>query len=174
MGGPVSPQTIVLLHRSSSRLHFGETTVCGKLRFVADLDAVAAALENGAAKPEEYRLFMGYAGWAPQQLQGECDENTWLVAEGEEAAAELAMAPVPAGGHGMRDHLWAGALQKLGGEHAHFAQLAAVGTEMAHEVREELWHRALGIGVCENAVKPIVITVPEQEQEASEDHADDV
>ena len=145
--------------------------MCGELRFVADLDAVEAALDNGVAQPEEYRLFMGYCGWAPGQLQGECDENTWLVAEGEAAAAELAMTPVRSG---MREQVWAGALCKMGGEHAQLARLATVDVQEQASA-DELWHRALGIGVCANSINPIVITVPELEYEATEpgDHADD-
>ena len=40
------------------------------------------ALASGMATPDEYRLFMGYAGWAPSQLEGECANNTWFAAEG--------------------------------------------------------------------------------------------
>lgn len=32
---------------------------------------------------QEMKLLMGYAGWSPGQLEGECEEGAWVVADGD-------------------------------------------------------------------------------------------
>ena len=168
VGGPVAPQSLLLLHCSTARMHFGETTVAGNIRFTSDLDGVQKAIESGLATADEYRLFMGYAGWAPTQLEGECDLNTWLVAEGDEAAETLVRAPVT---RDLRAEMWSEVLRHMGGEHAEFAQLASRGGFMEPDVREELLTRSLGLGLCCN-LNTIDLTPPDPEQEPVE--ADDM
>ena len=148
-------------------MHFGETTVAGNIRFTSDLDGVQKAIDSGVAAADEYRLFMGYAGWAPTQLEGECDLNTWLVAEGDQVAERLVGAPVT---RDLRAEMWAEVLTRMGGEHAEFAQLATHGRSMEQDVREELLTRSLGLGLCCN-LNTIDLTPPDPEQQPVE--ADD-
>lgn len=67
VGGPVSTEIVLGLTRDGA----GVTSV--------DLDAVTS---GGTAPPEPLRLFAGYAGWAPGQLEGELALDAWLVLDG--------------------------------------------------------------------------------------------
>lgn len=67
VGGPVSTEIVLGLTREGD----GVTSV--------DLDAVTS---GGAPAPGPLRLFAGYAGWAPGQLEGELALDAWLVVEG--------------------------------------------------------------------------------------------
>eukprot|EP00937_MAST-01D_sp_MAST-1D-sp2_P000608 g608.t1 len=168
VGGPVSPRSLMLLHRSSGRVHYGELNVTGDVRFTASLDGVRAALASGAAAPGEYRLFMGYAGWAPGQLQGECDSNTWFVGEGETAVEQLVSAPVRVD---MRDELWGGAMRRFGGEYVKFAQVAALdGASVPETVRVELLNRGLGLGLCFNSNAIDMSPATREDREADLEH----
>ena len=55
------------------------------------LDAAKALIAAGKAKREDFWLFVGYAGWAPQQLQGEVERDSWFLAQASGGAllAEL-------------------------------------------------------------------------------------
>lgn len=50
------------------------------------------ALEQGPADPAELRLFIGYAGWAPGQLDYEMARGSWRVLP---ASGELVFAEMP-------------------------------------------------------------------------------
>ncbi len=70
-GGPVEPSALLGLTREAG----------GRARM--------AALEEGPAENSELRLFSGYAGWGPGQLDAEIAEQAWWVlpAEPEDAFA---------------------------------------------------------------------------------------
>ena len=37
--------------------------------------AIEHAIDNGEAAPGDFRLFCGYTGWGPDQLEGEIEQN---------------------------------------------------------------------------------------------------
>jgi putative AlgH/UPF0301 family transcriptional regulator len=43
------------------------------------LDAAQRLVKAGLAKPTDFWVFCGYAGWGPQQLMGELDRNSWYM-----------------------------------------------------------------------------------------------
>lgn len=104
VGGPVAPQAVVAL--------------------AAFVDPDEAALmvvdELGLVDPERtdvtvhaLRVYAGYAGWAPGQLEAEIQAEGWFV----EAADSL---------DPFRDgDLWSTALQRKGGEYALLASMPA-------------------------------------------------
>jgi putative transcriptional regulator len=66
VGGPVAPGTAIALGRST------------------DVEPVVGAfgmvdLEEEPATWRDVRLFSGYAGWGPGQLEAEVDEDAWIV-----------------------------------------------------------------------------------------------
>ncbi|MGQ0849676.1 MAG: YqgE/AlgH family protein [Actinomycetota bacterium] len=67
--------------------------------------------DPAAANPGEVRVFSGYAGWGPGQLEGELSEGAWLVVRAE--AADI-FTDEPEG-------LWGKVLRRQGGRLAMLA-----------------------------------------------------
>ncbi len=81
-GGPVATDAVIALAR---RRHadFARAEVESFVRIVGDLGTVDLAddpLRIGAAL-ESLRVFGGYAGWAPGQLEGELEQGAWFVVD---------------------------------------------------------------------------------------------
>ncbi|NNH23480.1 YqgE/AlgH family protein [Pseudokineococcus marinus] len=79
----------------------GVRRIIGALGLV-DLDAVPADVSRSASG---LRIFAGYAGWSPGQLEGEVAEGSWLVLDAEPSDAVTSR---PAG-------LWADVLRRQPG-----------------------------------------------------------
>ena len=82
-GGPVSPTSAICLGRG--RLHRAAAAAYSELEGVpggavgtVDLDASPADV---AAVVERVRVFAGYAGWSPGQLEAEVADGAWWVLE---------------------------------------------------------------------------------------------
>lgn len=72
-GGPVDPQRGIILVRGG--IPDDEDTVLDFTHFVSHRKGL---LEELMADPEsQFRLFLGYAGWGPGQLDGELDQGAW-------------------------------------------------------------------------------------------------
>jgi putative transcriptional regulator len=70
IGGPVSPESVVALGEFADVAEAG-TQVVGPLGTL-DPDGDNAGLRR-------IRVFAGYTGWGPGQLEGELDEDAWVV-----------------------------------------------------------------------------------------------
>jgi putative transcriptional regulator len=70
IGGPVAPQAVVALGDFDDIDEAG-TQVVGSLGTL-DPDA-----ENGSLR--RVRVYAGYAGWAPGQLDGELEQEAWMI-----------------------------------------------------------------------------------------------
>jgi putative transcriptional regulator len=99
LGGPVQPSAIVVL-----------------ADFVEPEEARSLVLDSVGFLPSEVdpallgelrraRVFAGYAGWGPGQLEGELDEGSWIV---EQALAKDVFTDDP-------DGLWSAVLRRKGG-----------------------------------------------------------
>jgi putative transcriptional regulator len=76
VGGPVSPGSVLVLARAEQEEETPEfSPVLGNVG-VLDATADPATLETPIT---EARLFTGYAGWAPGQLEHELELGGWLV-----------------------------------------------------------------------------------------------
>ena len=106
-GGPVQPATAIGLARRGPDEPPGWSEVQGPVGLI-DL-----SLPPGDAIGDltELRVFAGYAGWGPGQLQAEVAEGDWVVAE---ARSEDAFTGHPSG-------LWRGVLRREGGSAAMYA-----------------------------------------------------
>jgi putative transcriptional regulator len=70
VGGPVAPDSVVALGEFEDPAEAG-TCVVGALGTL-DPEATSVSLRR-------LRVYAGYAGWAPGQLDGELDEGAWIV-----------------------------------------------------------------------------------------------
>jgi putative transcriptional regulator len=104
VGGPVGPQSVVALGDFEEPSE-ASTTVFGSVG-VVDPDGPPPALHR-------IRVFAGYAGWAPGQLDGELEQEAWIVADAEP-------------GDPFHDgDLWPVALQRKGGSFSLLATMPA-------------------------------------------------
>jgi putative transcriptional regulator len=102
LGGPVQPQAVVVL------ADFVEPEKAGTLV----LDAIGFL--PGDTDPHEIgeltraRVFAGYAGWAPEQLEAELEEGSWIVVPAEPADVFTT----------RPDELWSDVLRRKGPEYS--------------------------------------------------------
>jgi len=76
-GGPVEPDALVAIGRAHDGAVATDTTFVDGLRLVdLDQDPVLAGVEL-----TQVRLFAGYAGWAPGQLEHEVWHGAWAVVD---------------------------------------------------------------------------------------------
>jgi putative transcriptional regulator len=104
VGGPVQPEAVVVLVEHESE---PELPIVGHIAFMqaeADVDQLDTV---------RARVFAGYSGWGPGQLEGELDESSWIVVPAE---PDDAFAPDP-------DELWRTVLHRKGGKFALIATM---------------------------------------------------
>lgn len=80
LGGPVATDTLYYLHRRPDLIPNADQ-VGPDLFFGGDFEAVRSAVERGLIDSSEIRFMAGYAGWAPQQLEAELEQESWIVRE---------------------------------------------------------------------------------------------
>jgi putative transcriptional regulator len=78
IGGPVSNNTVHYIHTLGARVP-DSVLVADGIFWGGDFDLIKELIAEGAVKPYELRFFLGYAGWSPEQLDGEMQEHAWLV-----------------------------------------------------------------------------------------------
>ena len=80
IGGPVMPGSAWVLFRrgEATQGYAGEHDLGGEYAVTAAREAVEAIARGEG--PTEFRLYLGYAGWGPQQLEGEIRAGAWLPA----------------------------------------------------------------------------------------------
>jgi putative transcriptional regulator len=101
LGGPVSPNALTCIGEF-------EDVSESERRIVESVGMVDLEKE---IELERFRIFAGYAGWSPGQLDAEIEEEGWIVTE-----------PVPDDPFSDGD-LWSEVLSRLGGEYELLARL---------------------------------------------------
>jgi len=104
VGGPVQPEAVVVLVEHEAE---PELPIVGNIAFM-QADADVDELDSVRA-----RVFAGYSGWGPGQLEGELEESSWIVVPAE---PDDAFAPDP-------DELWRTVLHRKGGKFALIATM---------------------------------------------------
>lgn len=100
VGGPVQPEAVLVLAEFEDA-SLAATLVVGDVGFASsedDLEGLAGAVRRA-------RVFAGYSGWGPGQLESELEEESWLV----EPADGVDLFPEPG------DDLFGSVLRSKGG-----------------------------------------------------------
>jgi putative transcriptional regulator len=98
-GGPVQPETLIVLIEFAEAEE-PETPIVGTVSF---LPPEISTEDVGASRA---RVFAGYAGWGPGQLEAEMEEQSWIVVPAE---PDDVFADDP-------DELWRTVLHRKGGK----------------------------------------------------------
>jgi putative transcriptional regulator len=110
-GGPVQTDSLLVLHRVFGEVPESQSIFDG-VCLGGDLMVLEKVFAEGG--PDDViRVYMGYAGWAPGQLQMELATGSWIVLP---ADLKLVFARVP----GL---VWPGILHSLGGPFAIYATM---------------------------------------------------
>ena len=96
IGGPVAPQSVVALG------DFGDPSEAGT-QVVGQLGTLDPESPNESLS--RMRVYAGYAGWSAGQLDGELEQDAWLVA------------PAHPDDPFSSDDIWSKALERRGGEY---------------------------------------------------------
>ncbi|RMF70598.1 MAG: YqgE/AlgH family protein [Alphaproteobacteria bacterium] len=101
VGGPVETGRGFVLH-STDFIQDTSLVVTERIALTATVDILKAIAEGGG--PKHRLLLLGYAGWAPGQLEAEIQANGWLTAPADESL--IFETPLP--------DIWPRAMRMLG------------------------------------------------------------
>jgi len=83
VGGPVSANTLHFLHTLGDKVP-NSVQVTETLYWGGDFEVIKELVNAGEADHTQVKFFAGYSGWSPGQLEGEIEENSWIVADAED------------------------------------------------------------------------------------------
>ena len=108
LGGPVQPSALSFLHTDQFLLN---ANVIANLNLGHSLDELVEIGESFSST-QQVRIFAGYAGWSPGQLESEMQREAWLT---HPASIGLVF-------HASPEVLWQMILQKKGGKYRLLSQ----------------------------------------------------
>jgi putative transcriptional regulator len=102
VGGPVGKDTVHYIHTLGEIIP-NSVHVKDNIYWGGDFDSIKESIREGLVDPSQIRFFLGYSGWSPRQLEGEIENNAWLISEVESSRI---MSP--------DNNMWKGILNELG------------------------------------------------------------
>ena len=100
LGGPIQPQALSFLHHES---YLPDGNVMPNLSVCHSLDSLIE-IADSYSTTQRLKIFAGYAGWSPGQLDDEMKRDTWMT---HPASLDLIFHPQP-------DTLWQAILRGKG------------------------------------------------------------
>ncbi len=79
VGGPCKLEGLLMIHGRPDWVdHDDKMEICPGV-YLGTKEQFEMAAETEQAENERFRVFTGYAGWGPQQLESEMEEGAWIV-----------------------------------------------------------------------------------------------
>jgi len=82
LGGPVAKNQLMLLIRTNSPPE--ESRLVFKDIYLSSSQTIIEKMIDNPDTPERFRVYAGYAGWAPGQLDQEVSRGGWHILEADE------------------------------------------------------------------------------------------
>jgi putative transcriptional regulator len=82
LGGPCASEGVVLLHGHADWADASSGEAKGEIApgiFLGDSDCLTRISDPPPGHALRFRVFLGYAGWGPDQLEGELAAGAWAV-----------------------------------------------------------------------------------------------
>ncbi len=109
-GGPVEPNTLHFIHKVGYLIE-GSQEISDGIFWGGNIEMANELLNKKVATPDEFRFFIGYSGWSPNQLEEEISEKAWWVAD---VNAEIIF-------DDDLENMWKRIVQTLGEDYAYMA-----------------------------------------------------
>ena len=78
IGGPVDTESVFYIHSLGKEIE-GSVEITDGLYFGGNFQQVVTRLEADEKAHQSVRFFLGYSGWAPNQLADEISQNGWVA-----------------------------------------------------------------------------------------------
>lgn len=111
-GGPVDTNRVLALRRGGD-VQETDQGVFESVRLVVALDDAIENVRGSARSLDDFRFFVGYAGWGAGQLEDELREGAWITGPANEG---LVFSVPP-------QQIWGEALRNLGGDYSVLAEM---------------------------------------------------
>ena len=105
LGGPVQTELVNFIHKAPGIIDGGYEIQNG-IFWGGNFDNLKTLVESKFINPKDFRFFVGYAGWSPNQLDNEMKDNSWYIADADE---NFLFTEEP-------EKLWQNILKSMGGE----------------------------------------------------------
>lgn len=106
LGGPVQSELVNYIHKYKAL--DGSYEISDGVFWGGNFDSLKILAESKLLDPKDFKFFLGYAGWSPEQLNDELKEKTWYVTD---STIDIIFDYEP-------EKLWQTVLKNMGGEYS--------------------------------------------------------
>jgi len=107
LGGPVQQNSLNFIHKAGNILE-GGYEISNGVYWNGNFEMLKVLIEDGSLDPEDFRFFLGYAGWSPDQLMNEIRKNSWYL---NDPSGEILF-------DNVSEKLWSAILKSMGKEYS--------------------------------------------------------
>lgn len=107
MGGPVQTDSLFYMHTQGEHIE-NSVKISDNLYWSGNYDQLKEMIKDQLIFPNEIKFFIGYSGWDFEQLQGEIEQESWIISENKHLSIQEL----------NDENLWYSSLQSMGGKFA--------------------------------------------------------